>query len=148
MSEDYQSKLDKVCRQVEDGDLSIEEGMRQSNALTAKMATETATEQVTEQFQSTLQEREAQDLQQQFLDDHPDFKGLKDSGKLNPYKEQYGGLHDDFSAYFAYKAEHPVAEEEESPGAEVEQTSKPQTPLSDNEVEASMLAAMKGAGER
>jgi len=145
MTKDYQSELDKVYEDLEDGDISIEEAMQKSNALTANMAAEKATKQATEQFETTLREREAQGLQQQFLDDHPDFKELKDSGKLEPIKKESGGLHDDFSAYFAYKAEHPGTAEEASPGTETEQTGKTQTPLSDDDIENSMLKAMKGA---
>jgi len=146
MAKNYESELSKVYSELEDGDLSVEQAMQKSNALTAEMAAEKAVAKASETFQTTLQERDAENLQKQFLADHPDFVKLRDSGKLEPIKKGSRGLHDDFSAYFAFKAEHPMGvEEEESPGAGVEQTGKPQAPLSDDEIEASMLKAIKGA---
>jgi len=144
---DHESELSKVYEDLGEGEISIEQAMQKSNALTAEMAAEKAVAKASETFQTTLQERDAENLQKQFLDDHPDFVKLRDSGKLEPIKKESRGLHDDFSAYFAFKAEHPMGvEEEESLGAEVKQINKPQAPLSDAETEASMLKAMQKAG--
>jgi len=160
----YESQLADIYKQLEDGDLSIEQAMQQSNALTAEMAAEKAVAKASESFQTTLQERDAEGLQKQFLKDHSDFTTLRDSGKLEPFKQEYGGMHDDFSAYFAYKAaeafENGKAEAARlaagdtatktvltKAGESITQTNKQKTPLNDAEMEASMLkAALQGAG--
>ena len=148
MTENYESKLSEVYRGLENGDIGIEEAMQRSNALTAEAATSKASEQAKENIQTILQERDSKAVQDKFLKDHPDFVQLKDSGAFESIKQEAGGMHDDFSAYFAYKVEHPMGVEEvKSPGAEDEQTGKPQAPLSEGETEASMLKAMEKAGE-
>lgn len=54
-------------------------------------------------------------------------------------------MHDDFSAYYAFKAQQPG---EEKASVKAEQINKPQTPLSEDEMETSMLKAMGETGEK
>ena len=146
MTEDYQSELSEVYKELESGEIGIEEAMQRSNTLTTETASKKAIEQATKQFQTTLQERDAEAIQKKFLKDNPDFAELRDSGKLEPIKQESGGMHDDFSAYFAYKAQHPM--EEENPALETpEEASKPGAPLSQSEMEESMLKAMEKVGK-
>lgn len=155
---DYESQLADIYKQLDAGDMSVEEAMQKSNTLTAEMAAQKAVQEATQGFESTLQDRDAKGIQDQFLKDHPDFAELRDSGKLEPIKGQ-SPMHDDFSAYFALKA--TTAKEEgkteaaklaagdeatktvlTKPGESIQQENKPQTPLSDMEAEESMLKAM------
>ena len=142
---DYQDELNKVYKGLEEGEIGIEEAMQRSNALTAEVASKKAIEQATKQFQTTLQQRDAEVIQKKFLKDHPDFAELRDSGKLEPIKEASRGMHDDFSAYWAFKAEH--VEEENSAAELTEEANKSGPPLSESEMEESMLEAMKEAGK-
>lgn len=145
MSDDYQSELSEVYKELEDGDITVEEAMQKSNALTAEAATSKAIEQTEKNIQTILQEKDAKAVQDKFLKDYPDFVKLRDSGAFESIKKEAGGMHDDFSAYFAYKATHPV--EEENPATELqEKASEPGPLLSKAETEESMLKAMEKAG--
>lgn len=53
-------------------------------------------------------------------------------------------MHDDFSAYYAFKAEQPG---EEKASVEGEQINKPRPSLSDDDIEESMLKVVQGAGK-
>jgi len=164
---DYESQLKEIYTQVNAGDITVEDAMQQSNALTAEAAASRAVEVATERFETTLQDRDAKAIQDQFLKDNPDFEEIRNSGKLEPFKKASGGMHDDFSAYFAFKATtaHEAGKKEAAklaagdektktvltkPGESIQQTNKPKTPLSETETEESMLAALKqppgGAG--
>ena len=158
---DYESKLAVIYKQLNDGDISVEDALQQSNALTAEATALKAVKQATQKFETTLQERDAESIQKDFLKANPDFAELRDSGKLEEIKKEAGGMHDDFSAYYAYKAteafEKGKAEAARlaagdkdtktvltKPGDSIKETNKSKTPLSESENEASMLKAMEG----
>jgi len=158
---DYESKLAAIYTQLNNGDMSVEDAMQQSNALTAEATASRAVEQATQKFETTLQERDAESIQKDFLKNNPDFAELRDSGKLESIKQEAGGMHDDFSAYYAYKAAQEyergkaealkLAQGDEDtqtvltkPGDTIKEKNKPKTPLSESETEASMLKAMEG----
>lgn len=142
--EDHQSELSKVYKDLDEGEIGIEEAMKKSNTLTAELAAQKGAKEATERMGEIFQEREAKEIQDKFLKDHPDFTELRDSGKLEPIKEELGGMHDDFSAYFAYRAEHAG---EENASVEGEQINEPQTPLTETEAQDSMLKAVGELGE-
>lgn len=164
---DYEGQLTAIYKQLNDGDISVEEAMQQSNALTAEAAAAKATEASSAKLEETLQNRDAEAMQKQFLKDNPDFVTLRDSGALEPIKQGPGGeMHDDFSAYYALKAAEGVKQGKKEaaelaagdkgtqtvltkPGETIQQTNKPKTSLSETELETSMLGAAlnKGAGE-
>lgn len=161
---DYEAQLTEIYKQVNAGDITIEDAMQKSNAITAEAAATKAAAASAETLEATLQERDAQAIQKDFLKDHSDFEEIRNSGKLETIKEESGGMHDDFSAYFALKA--TTAKEEgkteaaklaagdeatktvlTKPGESIQQANKPTTPLSDTETEDSMLTALKGEGK-
>ena len=159
---DYQKELANIYQAVDEGEMSLEEGMKMSNSLTAQLATEEATKEATAAFQKILSERDAQGVQQKFLDENPDFLPMKEAGALDEVVKSSNGLHDDFSAYFALKAtearEQGRAEQaslEEGtkeagsvlskPGSTIRQTNN-KTPSSRSELRASMLEAVKQSG--
>ena len=161
---DYEAQLTAIYKQVNDGDISVEEAMQKSNALTAETATAQAVEQSTVRFEETLQDRDAEAIQKQFLKDNPDFAELRDSGALKVIREGPGGeMHDDFSAYHALKATQAfdkgkleaakLAAGDDTtktvltkPGESIQQTNKPKGPLSEPDLEASMLGAALNKG--
>lgn len=155
---DYEAQLADIYKQLDAGDLSVEEAMQRSNTLTAEMAATKAVQEATQSFESTLQERDATEIQDKFLKDHPDFAELRDGGKLEPIK-QASPMHDDFSAYFAFKEALAFEKGKEEAaklaagdegtktvltkaGESIQKENIPKTPLSDAEAEDSMLKAM------
>lgn len=154
----FEDQLAGIYKQLNDGDITVEEAMQQSNSLTAEMAAQKAIDQATQTFENTLQERDATAIQDQFLKDHPDFAELRDTGKLEAIKQQ-SPMHDDFSAYFAFKEAMAFEKGKEEaaklaagdeatktvltkPGESIQQENIPKTPLSEGEAQDSMLKAM------
>lgn len=159
---DYESKLAEIKSQLNEGEITVEDAMQQSNILTAEVAAARAVETATKGFESTLQDRDAQAVQDKFLKANPDFAELRDTGKLDSIKAESGGMHDDFSAYYAFKAsgayekgkedQAKVAAGDEKTntvltkaGSTITEVNKPKGPLSEAETEESMLKAFEGA---
>jgi hypothetical protein len=160
---DYEGQLTAIYKQMNDGDITVEAGMQQSNALTAEMTAAKITEQTNAHLQDTLQKRDAEAEQKNFLKNNPDFKELQASGAFEKIKNgPGGGMHDDFSAYYALKAAEGVEKGKRDaakiaagddltktvltkPGDSIKQTNKPKGPLPEAELEASMLESFKGA---
>lgn len=156
--DNYETQLAGIYKQLNDGDLSVEEALQQSNALTAEMAATKAIQEATQSFENTLQDRDAKAIQDDFLKAHPDFAELRDTGKLAAIKQQ-SPMHDDFSAYFAFKEAVAFEKGKEEAaklaagdegtktvltkaGESIQKENIPKTPLSDAETEDSMLKAM------
>lgn len=161
---DYETKLQEIYDELTAGDITVEAALKQSNALTAEAAALKATEAAAQTLEDTLKERDAKAVHKEFLKDHPDYEEIRKSGKLESIKQESGGMHDDFSAYFALKAttakEEGMAEaarlaagDEKTqtvltkPGESIQQTNKPKSPLSEGDLEASMLGAARAGGE-
>lgn len=159
---DYESKLTEIKSQLNEGEITVEDALQQSNMLTAEVAAARAVETATKGFQATLQERDDQALKDEFLDKHSDFAELRDSGKLEPIKAASKGMHDDFSAYFAFKASQAFEKGKEEqariaagdkktetvltkPGSTITEINKPKGPLSEAETEESMIKAFESA---
>jgi len=94
------SQIAEVNSQVENGDLSYTEGMAKIAAIATDQATANAIEGV-KQFQN---QQQVEASKNDFLSNNPDFKQLQTSGVLDEVKSSLPGLHDDFSAYHAFKA--------------------------------------------
>ena len=116
-----------------------------------------------QQEMTAKQQREA--AQQQFLDEHPDFIELMNSGKLDPVKKSLPGIHDDFSAYFAYQAQQATAAAEEQkridkiaqgaertdkvlqkPGAKAKDIGRPNKKMTASELKAHTLQRLDAMG--
>ena len=122
---DYQTKIDDIYEQIDNGKISLEEGLRQSNALTAALVETMSAQKASQTVKQVLAEKDAENVQKQFLKDHPDFTELQKSGAFEALK-QSNPLHDDFSAYFAIKA----AQAKEEGKAELERLQKGAIPAS------------------
>ena len=155
---DYEAQLADIYKQLDAGDLSVEEAMQRSNTLTAEMASQKAIQEATQSFENTLQERDSKAIEDDFLKAHPDFIELRDGGKLAPIKAE-SPMHDDFSAYYAFKEAMAFEKGKEEAaklaagdegtktvltkaGESIQKENIPKTPLSDAEAEDSMLKAM------
>jgi len=94
-------QLEEIQSKVEEGDLTINEGLMQSVRLSSKIASDTAIKSVQQQ----QQQQAVESSQRSFLSEHPDFYEMQQAGVLDQAKSQLPGLHDDFSAYWAVKAQ-------------------------------------------
>lgn len=98
--EDYNAQLQDIQNKIEEGELSISEGLAKTSEITAAMATD----QAMNKFQETQQQQTVEASRQKFAEQNPDFFELQKKGALDAVKNEYPGLHDDFSAYFQLKA--------------------------------------------
>jgi small-conductance mechanosensitive channel len=104
-AQDLQTRLQDIRKQLDDGDLSPDEAMFATANVVAQMSRMEA-EQIAEQrLQKFQQNSQAEQILNQFHRDNPDFEELRQTGTLEEVKKQLPGLHDDFSAYYAYKAQ-------------------------------------------
>lgn len=100
----YEDKMNQIYKQLDDGDISVEEALRQSNALTKQMTEANVEKAASQKVQEALEQKDQEAMVNKFFEDHPDFQQLKESGVLDQEKQSMPGFHDDFSAYFAHKA--------------------------------------------
>lgn len=106
----YEQQIAALSQQVEEGNLSIGEALVKSTQMAVEMATRNTLQKVDE----VQQKRGLEATQQQFLKDNPDFTQLRESGTLDQVKQTLPGLHDDFSAYYALKAQQAAAAVEQA----------------------------------
>jgi hypothetical protein len=155
---DYDAGMQAITEKVQNGDLSIEEALAETANLTAEKATRNALSQY-EQMNARQQQEAAQ---QKFLEDHPDFTQLQQTGELEKIKKTLPGMHDDFSAYFAFQADKALQEAQDKqaldtiaqgdertdkvlqkPGAKAKDIGKPKGKLSEAELKAHTLARLE-----
>lgn len=99
-AEDLTAKLQEISQKVEDGDLTISEGMLQTSQITQQIATKN-----TLASMETMQQQKAfESSRAKFAQDNPDFFEMQESGALDEIKGQLPGFHDDISAFYAKKA--------------------------------------------
>ena len=96
---DFEGQIKKIADAVEQGDLSIAEGMAQTAKISAQMASSEAVNGV----QQAQQKQQIEVSKAKFAEEHPDFFDLQRSGALEQIKSQLPGFHDDVSAYFELK---------------------------------------------
>jgi len=155
---DYDSGMAEIARGVQEGDLSIEDALAQTANLTAEKATRNALS----QYEQMTAKQQQQAAQQRFLEEHPDFIELQQTGKLDSVKKTLPGMHDDFSAYFAFQAEKALADAQakqelekiaqgdertekvlNKPGAKAKDIGKPKGKLSQAELKKHTLARLE-----
>lgn len=96
----WNSNVSDLLSKVETGDYTLEEGFKQVIDLTLEKATRSAVQ----EYDKLSAQRNQQKIESDFLANNPDFTRLRESGGLDEIKNQLPGLHDDFSAYFAWKS--------------------------------------------
>ena len=96
----FADKERSILERIDKGDIELATGMAELMSLTRE---ETKREMETK-FTDHDQKREAQDLYDDFVEDNPLFQELKAAGKLAEVMKT-NPMHDEFSAFFAIKAE-------------------------------------------
>lgn len=161
---DYEAELQNIRKEFKKGNIDEDELVLRTNKLTALQVSEDANQKLEKMrtelqnsFNSQLSERDQQVMLKDFHDKYPDFQELVTSGKLEEVKSQ-NPLHDDFSAYWALKAQEAFEkgkQEQSEISSGSENTNKvlsdpgtsmqtPKTkPTSEADIKASMLAAAK-----
>lgn len=102
---DFDAKLQEIASAVEEGDLSISEGMTQSAQISAQIASASAVDGV----RQAQEQQVVESSKNQFVDQNPDFFEMQESGALEEVKNSLPGFHDDVSAFFAYKEQQTKA---------------------------------------
>jgi len=165
----FEEQLGQIAQQVEDGDLSIGEGMHQTAKVSALIAqNETVKGIRQEQEQSAFNQSK-----QNFADANPDFFEMQQAGVLEAAKGKLPGFHDDVSAFYALKAEQALSSVEaaraegvalgkaemakiaggdsntqkvlQGGGNSAEKIGRKQGPMKQNEIRESGLAALQRA---
>lgn len=78
--------------------------MKQAIGLTAQMVKEDTLAEADSKVRSILQEKDVDAVTNKFLEQNPDFTELQSQGVFQAFKSK-NPLHDDFSAFHAYKAD-------------------------------------------
>ncbi len=166
---DYDARVAAVTDAVDSGDMSIAEGMTQLAVLSREQGQIEAQEQANAIYSTKIQEVEQNNMANEFRKNNPDFDQVVQSGALEQIKAT-NPMHDNFSAYWAFKASEAAqiaednkvkafeagrAEQEKlesgksvtagtlaEPGANAQRQTK-QGPYSGQEVEASMLNTLR-----
>lgn len=158
---DYNARMSELVNGVEAGDIPYDQAL----AKAADLAAETATRNALSKYQEMTAKQQREAAQQRFLDEHPDFIELMNSGKLDPVKKSLPGIHDDFSAYFAYQAQQATAAAEEQkridkiaqgaertdkvlqkPGAKAKDIGRPNKKMTASELKAHTLQRLDAMG--
>ena len=101
----FDQQLEVISQQIEDGELSIGDGMKQ----TAKVSALMAQDETVKGIKAEQQQSDIDQSRQAFTEANPDFFELQASGELELIKAQLPGFHDDVSAYYAAKTNAAVA---------------------------------------
>lgn len=155
---DYEQQMGQLIKGVEEGEIPIEQAI----AYSAHLASESATRNALSQYKEMTSQQQKQAAQEQFLQDNPDFIELYETGQLDEVKNSLPGMHDDFSAYFAIKAQQAAeaaqakAETERiaagdertnkvlnKPGAKAKDIGKPKKGMTTAELKAHTLAKLE-----
>lgn len=150
---DYEAQLNEIYSKLENGDISVTEAIKQSNALTAEMTMAQSMNIANKRTQELLADKDAEAAEKKFLEDHSDYEELVASGALQPFIDANPLLVDETIAYFQYKAQENFEKGKEesekiakagdiadqvlkTPGTPVTRTQARQKPLTEAELEA------------
>lgn len=129
-SPDYDKQLADLTKQYDNADLTTAQYQQGVRDITRQQVLDEVRPQIDEvtnslkgEFEQRLQERDQAKVIDQFHKENPDFQQLIDSGELDKIKSA-SPLHDDLSAYYAYKAEQ-AAKEGELRAAKIEEGKEP-----------------------
>jgi hypothetical protein len=168
---DWDQQLADIQRQVDSGEIDISQALRMTSEITTSRALSLAEQ----KYQQYDQQKQARSIQQKFMEEHPDFNTFLQSPERQALR-QSNPLHDDFSAYWNWKAVQneqsakTAAEEAynrgkseiekvaqgaqaagrvmQTPGSGVRNANPPAKPMSDYDIKQSMAAALGKARGR
>lgn len=115
-----ETQLKNIRTKMDVGDLSPDEAMFETAQIVSQMSRMEAEQIADQRLQKFQQDSQAEQILNTFHKDNPDFEELRQTGTLEEVKKQLPGLHDDFSAYYAYKAQTAADEAYERGKAEME----------------------------
>jgi hypothetical protein len=112
-------KLDATLQQFAEVDLmddgaekNLSDLMKNAITLTAAVTKEQVLAETEGQVKGLLAQKDEQAIQDKFFEENPDFKEMQSQGILRAVKEK-NTMHDDFSAFFAAKADSLAAQVQE-----------------------------------
>lgn len=170
---DYEKMLAEIAKKFDDGELTPEQALIESNKITrewskaeAEQEKQALLQQARQEVQTLLSEKDAQQVVTKFHEANPEFKAMQESGQLEQIKAE-DPLLDDLAAYWKAQAlkgqELAAAKFEEGkkealrvaagsekagkvlsdPGKSMQTQPKQRGPLNESALKASMLAALK-----
>lgn len=170
---DYEKMLSDIAKKFDDGDITPEQALIESNKITrewskaeAEVEKQSLLQQARQEVQALLSEKDAQQIVSKFHEANPDFKAMQEAGQLEQLKAE-DPLLDDLAAYWKAQAlkgqEMASAKFEEGkrealrvaagsekagkvlsdPGKSMQTTQKPRGPIGEQDIKASMLSALK-----
>ncbi len=117
---DYEKMLRDISKKADDGDISMEEALFQTAEITRERTeavvesrAESVLDEAVKKFEQTLSERDTQAVVDKFNVDNPDFAEFQSSGAKNQMLTD-NPLHDDLSAFYAWKASQAEAKAAEA----------------------------------
>jgi hypothetical protein len=162
----YEQQLRELASKYDDGEITAEDLMIESNRLTKAQTMAEAEERygnllekANQQFNETLSARDQEKIVEQFNEQNPEFSAWKESGELDAVI-QSNPLHDELSAYYALKAQkaqealeagrlkegsEPAKKVLNKPGSTIQQANKPKGQYTAAEIRESALAAARAA---
>lgn len=157
----FENSMSQIKEQVENGDISIEDALIQVGNLSSEAATRNAIS----KYEEMTAEQQRRAAKEKFFEENSDFPELQKSGQLEAIKKSLPGMHDDFSAYFAYKAQEAQRKAEEQaevkriaqgderttkvlqkPGNPAKKPGKPQGKMTKAELKQKTLADLEALG--
>jgi len=158
---DHDQMMAEIQKQVDEGELSVEEAIFKTSEITAAKLAEQAAITAQNTINQALQERDQAQAIKEFHQANPKFAEVQASGILEQYKAQ-NPMEDDLSAFRmwerdqAFEAGKAAQSQIEAgaqqtdnvltkPGQTIRQTNTPK-PVTVEERKASMLAAINAAG--
>jgi len=101
---DYSQQIAEIQQKVNQGDIDLSEAIAQASQISQNAALGQARQEFEQRLQESEQERTAQQMYDQFLQQNPDFTELDKQGELDRLVQE-NSMHDKFSAYWATKAQ-------------------------------------------
>ena len=131
--QNFDAKLGDLAKKLDDGDISMSEYMKEYTGI-IEARTEQKVQAVASEQEKSIK---MSSLENDFLSKNPDYMEVVNGGKLEVIK-QANPLHDNISAYYAYKAQ--LAEES------IEQKVNEAVEKAKKETEAEMVKNFKAKG--
>ena len=131
---DRKEQLNEIYEKLESGDISVAEGIKQANTLTAELAKAQAVDEAGKRTQEVFFNKDVQAAQEQWQKDYPDYQEFVESGKGQEYMSKNPMLIDQTIAYFQWKADQRFEDEEEPKKPASFKGDKTEKPLTDDDL--------------
>ncbi|MCK5849602.1 MAG: hypothetical protein KAH23_01710 [Kiritimatiellae bacterium] len=94
----FDQKFALIEEQLDSGELDLSKALREVATISANLGAETATNDI----RTEMQDNKSREMMDGFIQNNPDFETLMENGELAAIMKA-NPLHDEFSAYYAYK---------------------------------------------